>query len=573
MYQALYRKYRPKTFDDVVGQDVVIQTLKNSITNNKINHAYLLAGPRGCGKTTIAKIFAQLVNCENSDGKNLCGDCVFCTHLKEQSMDIIEMDAASNNGVDEIREINNKVNLVPSIGKYKIYIIDEVHMLTIGAFNALLKTLEEPPSHVIFILATTDPQKVPITILSRCQRFDLKKISSNKISERLRYICEQENIKYDESALLEIAKLGDGCLRDSISILDQVISYTNETITVEDVHMVNGTISLQEISNLMNNVITNNLSNIINSITEYTNQGKSVIKINEDIINYIKSCILLKSNVENENIELYKNYIDNYSMEQLLDQIKIMNETLFDMKKFSDPKLLLELAFIKIAGQNNLGNQTIVNNETNNSIKEEKQLDKKIDETVKEVEKTETIEPPKTVEDEPVKPQKTLEKPSKNISWEIDKELEEFIDLRVNNTLSKFSKKLTLEIKQNLSNLMDYILDEEYGKYVTMIMDGELKAASEKYIIFTYKTDHLSNLFNKNIEQIEILLNKQFNKNYKVISVSDDKWNIIKKQFNNKEKEYNFKEENIDIKTILSKFEKDSNDDMKSIFGELVEYK
>ena len=576
MYQALYRKYRPKTFDDVVGQDVIIQTLKNSISNNKINHAYLLTGPRGCGKTTIAKIFAQLVNCENPNENNLCGKCVFCTHIKEQTMDIIEMDAASNNGVDEIREINNKVNLVPSIGKYKIYIIDEVHMLTIGAFNALLKTLEEPPSHVIFILATTDPQKVPITILSRCQRFDLKKISESKIAERLEYICEEENIEYEADALYEIAKLGDGCLRDSISILDQVISYTNETITVSDVHAVNGTISLQEISNLMNKVITKDLSNIINLITEYTNQGKSVIKINEDIINYIKTCLLLKNNIETKDIDLYKKYSDNYSLDNLLEQIKIMNETLFDIKKFSDPKLLIELAFIKMINTNNLGNQTSVNNEQIESIKSEKQIDTKTTEFVKEVPKIEEKKQEEVFKEEQKIEENKVIKPliqNKNISWEIDKEIENFIELRINNTLSEFSKKLTLEIKQNLNNLMDYIMDEDYGKYVTIIMDGELKAASEKYIIFAYKTEHLSNLFNKNIEQIENLIKKQFNKDYKIISVSDDKWNIIKKEFNNKEKTYEYKEESIDVKEILSRFNDTATDDMKSIFGELVEYK
>ena len=263
MYQALYRKYRPKNFEDVVGQDVVVKTLKNSLVNNKINHAYLFSGPRGSGKTSIAKIFARLVNCEKSNGLSQCGKCVFCTQKEEQILDIIEMDAASNNGVDEIREINNKVNLVPSVGKYKIYIIDEVHMLTVGAFNALLKTLEEPPAHVIFILATTDPHKVPITILSRCQRFDFKKLSEESILQKLEYICEKENIEIDPTALHEISILGDGSLRDAISLLDQVIAYTTEKITLNDIYDVNGTISEKEVYDLLKCSINGDLNNVI----------------------------------------------------------------------------------------------------------------------------------------------------------------------------------------------------------------------------------------------------------------------------------------------------------------------
>ena len=326
----------------------------------------------------------------------------------------------------------------------------------------------------------------------------------------------------------------------------------------------------------MNKVITKDLSNIINLITEYTNQGKSVIKINEDVINYLKTCLLLKNNIETKDIDLYKKYSDNYSLDNLLEQIKIMNETLFDIKKFSDPKLLIELAFIKMINTNNLGNQTSVNNEQIESIKIEKQIDTKTTEIVKEVPKIEEKKQEEVFKEEQKIEENKVIKPliqNKNISWEIDKEIENFIELRINNTLSEFSKKLTLEIKQNLNNLMDYIMDEDYGKYVTIIMDGELKAASEKYIIFAYKTEHLSNLFNKNIEQIENLIKKQFNKDYKIISVSDDKWNIIKKEFNNKEKTYEYKEESIDVKEILSRFNDTATDDMKSIFGELVEYK
>ena len=256
MYQALYRKYRPKNFEDVVGQDVIVKTLKNSIKNNIVSHAYLFNGPRGTGKTSIAKIFAKILNCHDLKNLKPCDKCISCNQLNNnQNIDIIEIDAASNNGVDEIREIRNKIMLVPSNSKYKIYIIDEVHMLTTQAFNALLKSLEEPPAHIIFIFATTEIHKIPKTILSRCQRFDYKRVSNDNIVKRLKYICEQEKIKIEDDALFEIAKLSDGGMRDSVSLLDQAVAYTDNTITSKDIYYINGTLVKDEINSFIYSLI------------------------------------------------------------------------------------------------------------------------------------------------------------------------------------------------------------------------------------------------------------------------------------------------------------------------------
>lgn len=559
MYQALYRKYRPKTFDDVMGQDIIIKTLKNSIIQNKISHAYLFAGPRGSGKTTIAKILAKTVNCQNLKGAETCNKCVCCTQNNTQNMDIIEIDAASNNGVDEIREINNKVNLVPSLGKYKIYIIDEVHMLTIGAFNALLKTLEEPPSHVIFILATTDPQKVPITILSRCQRFDFKKISEGKIIERLKYIAEQENIAIQAEALSEIARLGDGSLRDSISILDQVIAYADGEATLKDIHDVNGTISQQDLKILIKNMFQHNIIEVMNIIDDYSNNGKSIVKITEEIILFFKNLILASVSKEYQNT-IYEEFLENNETTKFLDSIQILNETLLDMKKFSNPKMLLELALIRI--------MTVSTNVEKDLTVNEIKVEHKVTDNQKKIEE----QPSEKKVEEPVVKQRQTDisremKPEQNIS----PEMELWKQTRIQNTLSKFSKKELLEIKNSL-NCDEYLLDDKYNQYASLIMDGTLKAASDEYLIFVYKTVHLENTFNNNIINIEKFIDKVLSKSYKCVAVSEEEWNTIKEQFNNKSKKYEYQEETINIEDILKKNKTNKVDDMKNLFGDLVEY-
>lgn len=292
-YQALYRKYRPSNFDEVVGQTHIIQTLKNAIVQNRIAHAYLFCGPRGTGKTSIAKIFAKTLNCTNSQDAP-CGVCENCKMAANGSHpDIIEIDAASNNGVDEVRNLIDKVKYAPMQGKYKIYIIDEVHMMTSGAFNALLKTIEEPPAHVIFIFATTEPNKVLPTIISRCQRFDFNKVSVNDIKYRLSVVCKNEGIEIDQDGLTLIAQLADGGMRDALSILDQCVAYCTSHIDVNDIRKIYGVITSEDIGQLFNLVYKKDVDCFIKDIQKYSDMGMDIKRLTADIIHMLKDSLIL----------------------------------------------------------------------------------------------------------------------------------------------------------------------------------------------------------------------------------------------------------------------------------------
>ena len=571
MYQALYRKYRPQTLDDICGQDAIVKIIKNSILTGKISHAYLFAGPRGTGKTSMAKVFSQIVNCENPIECKPCGKCVNCTQINNG--DIIEIDAASNNGVDEIRELRSKVNLVPSYGKYKIYIIDEVHMLTTGAFNALLKTLEEPPAHIIFILATTDPHKIPETIISRCQRLDFKKISLSAIVARLRKIADKENIKIEDSALKEIAILSDGGMRDSLGMLDEAASYTSETITEQDIHDINGTLTQKDLVNLMEMISNNDLENILKTFDNYNTKGKNFIKLTEEIILFMRDLLMFKKAPKyfisiNDNADLYKNI--NISSDFLIKYIEELNECIINMKSTNNPKLMLELSVIKMVSKNDHVLESEIPERT---ISRENIEVKKINNsTVK-------------VDDKPLENNTILETPSKSsknneqIIKQENKKISDFTNIdkdkldhlktiRIDNTLAYFNKKLLLEIKKTIEKINGLLLDQEYGKSASMIMDGVLKAASEENLIFMYKNSHLSNLFNKNLIMLEKTIEKLCEKHYNIIAVSENEWEEIKKEFNGKLRKFVYQKEDVKLEDIFIS----QKDELTALFGDIIEY-
>lgn len=358
MHKALYRAYRPQTFKDVVGQEHIIRTLKNQIQNGNVGHAYLFCGTRGTGKTSTAKIFARAVNCINGTNEEPCNECEVCKDiLNDNIMDVIEIDAASNNSVDDIREIRENIKYTPAKCKYKVYIIDEVHMLSQGAFNALLKTLEEPPSYVIFILATTEPHKIPATILSRCQRFDFKRVTVQDMSERMKEICEDVNVDVDERALNLIARNSQGALRDALSILDQCMSFSEDKIEYKDVVDLLGTVNIEQLFEMAEYVIKEDTKKCLEILNEFVIWGKDIKNLIDDLIDHFRNLMICKVSTElDEIISLPEETIEQLKLQSSLietnDIIRILNilsETQDNIKSSSNPRVLAEVSIMKLS--------------------------------------------------------------------------------------------------------------------------------------------------------------------------------------------------------------------------------
>lgn len=541
-YQALYRKYRPKTFDDVYGQQIVVQTLKNVIKNNKLTHAYLFVGPRGTGKTSIAKIFAKTINCLHPEDGLSCEKCDICvSNNLNENVDIIEMDAASNNGVDEIREIRNHITLLPTVSKYKIYIIDEVHMLTTGAFNALLKTLEEPPEHIIFILATTEPHKIPLTIMSRCQSFEFKPIPVATIKERLKYICAQENINIDDKSLNLIAEESNGGLRDAVSMLDQLNAYADGNIKYEDVLLLNGRINDDEIEKFMTEMVNDDLNSVFTKIESWQEEGKNFIYICEDFIRFLRN-ELIKFKLENNS-----NIVNLIGENKTIEVIMILNKISNDMKISKDKKVLFDVTIINIT--NILKSKRMFENNTYTSknINTENKTPEKVE--IKE-EKLQTMEVPI--------------KETKNYTL-----YDELMNIRLNNTLGIADKKSKIEYENAVENLKNDISDLNKLKIINLLDDTKITAGSKDGIILTTDSDNILHDLYDNMELLEESLESLLGKKVKVCILLDELWNkkriIYVEKIKNKEKI-----DIIDEKDILNKI-KSLNTGEKSEFDDLLE--
>lgn len=541
-YQALYRKYRPKTFDDVYGQQIVVQTLKNVIKNNKLTHAYLFVGPRGTGKTSIAKIFAKTINCLHPEDGLSCEKCDICiSNNSNENVDIIEMDAASNNGVDEIREIRNHITLLPTVSKYKIYIIDEVHMLTTGAFNALLKTLEEPPEHIIFILATTEPHKIPLTIMSRCQSFEFKPIPVATIKERLKYICAQENINIDDKSLNLIAEESNGGLRDAVSMLDQLNAYADGNIKYEDVLLLNGRINDDEIEKFMTEMVNDDLNSVFTKIESWQEEGKNFIYICEDFIRFLRN-ELIKFKLENNS-----NIVNLIGENKIIEVIMILNKISNDMKISKDKKVLFDVTIINIT--NILKNKQMFENNTYTSkdIKIENKTPEKVE--IKE-EKPQTMKVPI--------------KETKNYTL-----YDELMNIRLNNTLGIADKKSKIEYENAVENLKNDISDLNKLKIINLLDDTKITAGSKDGIILTTDSDNILHDLYDNMELLEESLESLLGKKVKVCILLDELWNkkriIYVEKIKNKEKI-----DIIDEEDILNKI-KSLNTGEKSEFDDLLE--
>ena len=536
-YKALYRTYRPSNFDEVAGQEHIVKTLKNALSTSKLAHAYLFAGPRGTGKTTMAKILAKALNCDEGFG-HICNECKNCLAINDGSHpDVLELDAASNNGVDEIRELIDKVKYGTILGRYKVYIIDEVHMLSTGAFNALLKTLEEPPEHVIFILATTEPHKILPTILSRCQRYDFNKLSDADIHGRLKEVLMHEGIAYSEEAVKIIVSLADGGMRDALSMLDQVLAYSNNRLEVKDILVIFALESKEEKIALLNAIIDKNVADVLERINHYVSLGTDIKRLTDDLLIILKDILIYQSSRMSNCLEILneqeaKAFLKNLTIDETMAMIDVIMDAQKNYKLVPSIVPLFQVTILKLVAKRKGGEAKQVEAPFEDDeptpifapLPETSKPQPKIAESTEEkteppVEK-ETIslfEQPEIEESQIVLSKNviSLKGTIKGDSFYIDDEL-------MINVMVTSKKEIKNQLIENWSNIKKLIAHPTLGKAATTLIDGRPLVASTKVLVIEYQFQNIAEKANLvvNQEDIQNVIQTIFNKKMFVYAVS-----------------------------------------------------
>lgn len=541
-YQALYRAFRPQKFSDVVGQHHVTKTLQNAIMRNKESHAYLFSGPRGTGKTSIAKIFAKALNCQFETDGEPCNECELCVSITDGSAnDVIEIDAASNNGVDEIRNIRDKVKYAPAEAEFKVYIIDEVHMLTTGAFNALLKTLEEPPAHAIFILATTEPHKIPATIISRTQRFDFKSLDIEEITERLEFVAQQENTAYDKEALSYIARIAEGGMRDALSIMDQVIAFSSDEITMQDAVMITGGIERDELNEWMKFIEQKDSEAAFKKFHQLIDEGKDPTRLVHELVYFIRDIILMKHSEEISEETAFVHVED----ELLYKMIDVLNDAMVSMRFSVSVSVHLEIVIVKMirvldaplpaAAAGGASSEEIA------ELKAQlKHLEQKIASGAAVVK----------------------EKPKRSSSA---RSRQGFSVEKIERVLNSANKEDLVKLKDGWPGVYQYIEEKGLQSLRALIKDSVPVAASDTHVLIKFDNDVHSELINQNAEkkeELENLIPTIIGKKVQVVGVPDSSWQQVRQNYIDSHRN--------DIQQKQQQEEKPS-DIARKMFGDIVE--
>ncbi|WP_264741234.1 DNA polymerase III subunit gamma/tau [Cytobacillus firmus] len=524
-YQALYRVWRPQQFIDVVGQEHVTKTLQNALLQEKISHAYLFSGPRGTGKTSAAKILAKAVNCEKAPVTEPCNECAACRGITDGSIpDVIEIDAASNNGVEEIRDIRDKVKYAPNAVKYKVYIVDEVHMLSIGAFNALLKTLEEPPKHVIFILATTEPHKIPLTIISRCQRFDFKRITAQAITGRMKLIADETDAAYEDQALQIIARAAEGGMRDALSLLDQAISFSQDRVTVEDALSVTGAVSQGFLNKLARAVKDRDAASGLEFLEELLFQGKDPSRFIEDFILYYRDMLLYKAAPRLEESlervmldEDFQQLAQEVEPEELYELIGVLNKAQQEMRWTNHPRIFLEVAIVKLC--------QLEQNEKSGQSADIKPLMQKIEQLQHEL--AELKKNGIAVKDDgaPAVQKKPQRSSRKGFQAPVGK---------VNEVLKQATKNDLVAVKSRWGEMLNLLVQNQMRSQAALLNEAEPVAASETALIVKFKYEIHCQMAMDNAKFLDTLANVLFEllgKRLQLVGIPDEQWQSVREDY------------------------------------------